>query len=137
MPHPETGDGWPASREGGDGLSITTRRNDAGALLRLDGELDLRTVPQLRLRLAETMQAKGGVVVDLTAVTFIDSTGLAALLNALRRLTRVHRRLLLVCGDGPVLRMLRLTRLDGTFTLCESGEAAFRTLEHAPSVNAA
>jgi anti-anti-sigma regulatory factor len=39
------------------------------------------------------------------------------MLNALRRLTRARRRLVLVCPDGPVRRILSLTRLDGTFTV--------------------
>ncbi len=115
----------PASREGGETLRITSERAGGAYVLRLHGELDLRTVPKLRMRLAEALErGSGAVVVDLTEVTFIDSTGLSALLNALRRLTRAGRRLLLSTQDGPVLRLLRMTRLDGTFPLYDSPDAA-------------
>jgi anti-sigma B factor antagonist len=118
-------------------LTITTRRASAGSVLELRGELDLRTVPQLRMRLADALQhGDGAVIVELGHVTFIDSTGLAALLNALRRMTRAGRRLLLACGDGPVWRMLRLTRLDSTFCVHESAEAALQALAAAPPVRA-
>jgi anti-sigma B factor antagonist len=134
MPSPETGS-LPGSREGGDGLSITARRTGAGTVLELHGELDLRTVPKLRLHLTEALQCHAGaVVVDLVDVTFIDSTGLAALLNALRRLTRAGRRLVLACAEGPVWRMLCLTRLDGTFAVHESAAAALDALNAAPPV---
>ena len=124
MPVPETG-AMPASREGGETLRITVERDDGAHVLRLRGELDLRTVPKLRMRLAEALERGGGpVVVDLTDVTFIDSTGLSALLNALRRLTRAGRRMLLSTQEGPVLRLLRMTRLDSTFALYDSAEAA-------------
>jgi anti-sigma B factor antagonist len=124
MPVPETGTS-PASREGGEALRITTERAGGAHVLRLRGELDLRTVPKLRMRLAEALQrGSGPVVVDLTEVTFIDSTGLSALLNALRRLTRAGRRMLLATQEGPVLRLLRMTRLDSTFALYDSAEAA-------------
>jgi anti-sigma B factor antagonist len=118
-------------------LTITVRRGDAATMLVLRGELDLRTVPTLREHLADALaRDEGAVVVDLTDVGFIDSTGLAALLNALRRLTRAGRRLLLACADGPVLRMLRLTRLDSTFSVHESADAALDALAAAPPVRA-
>ena len=117
MPFPETGT-TPGSREGGGGLDITTERDGANVVLTLRGELEMQTVVKLRKRLAEALErGDGAVVVDLSGVVFIDSTGLAALLNALRRLTRARRRLVLVCDEGPVLRILRLTRLDTTFEL--------------------
>jgi anti-sigma B factor antagonist len=119
----------PGMREGGEGLRITEERHAGVVLLSLDGELDLRTAPQLRVRLNDVLRRDDGdVVLDLCGVTFIDSTGLAAMLNALRRLTRAQRRLALSCPDGPVLRILRLTRLDGTFRVFDSAGAALAAL---------
>jgi anti-anti-sigma factor len=111
-------------------LSVDTVRAGATVLLGLEGEIDLRTVPLLRTHLAEALSSgRGAVVVDLRGVSFIDSTGLATLLNALRRLTRARRRLLLVAGEGPVTRMLRLTGLEGTFALCASPAEALEAGE--------
>src|SRR3954447_13134264 len=87
MPFPQTG-GQPA-REGGAGLDIISERNGSTVVLTLRGDLEMQTVAHLRRALAEALdKARGAVVVDLSGVEFIDSTGLAALLNALRRLTR-------------------------------------------------
>jgi anti-sigma B factor antagonist len=126
MPPQETGShAQPGSREGASGLDIVRGRDGTTVVLELAGELDLHTVVSLRMRLAEAV-AQGGsdVLVDLTGITFIDSMGLATLLNALRRLTRAGRRLLVVSPGGPALRMLRLTRLDSTFDVYESASAA-------------
>jgi anti-sigma B factor antagonist len=127
MPIPQTG-AQPA-REGGAGLDIITERNGSTVVLTLRGDLDMQTVAQLRRRLAEALERAGGaVIVDLSGVKFIDSTGLAAMLNALRRLTRAGRRLLVACDEGPVLRILRLTRLDTTFALYASRDDALEAL---------
>ena len=116
-------------REGRGGLLIDEARRGDAVVLRLRGELDLRSAANLRLQLAEVVRrCDADVLLDLEGVTFIDSTGLAAMLNALRRLTRAGRRLMLVCPDGPVLRILRLTRLDGTFSVYEFVEDALEAL---------
>ena len=119
----------PVRGGGGEGLQITeTRRKDA-VVLALRGDLDLRTAPSLRVQLADLVRrCDADVVLDVEDITFIDSTGLAAMLNVLRRLTRARRRLILVCADGPVRRILRLTRLDGTFVVHEFVKDALEAL---------
>jgi len=120
MPLSEAG-ATPGALEGGEGLTIHGDRDGDAVVLTLHGELDMQTVPRLRDELARALETDAGaILVDLTDVAFIDSTGLAALLNALRRLTRAGRRLLLVAEEGPVRRMLHLTRLDSTFALFET-----------------
>lgn len=124
MNSPPSGVTPPAGREGA-GLDVDLARHGPATVLRLRGELDLRTVPRLREGLARAVAEDGGdVVVDLAAVGFVDSTGLSALLNALRRLTRARRRLVLAGAHGQVEKMLRLTRLDSTFVLAGSVEDA-------------
>ena len=122
-------------REGGGGLRITEQRRSGAVVLALRGELDLRTAPSLRVQLADLVRrCDTDVVLDLEGVVFIDSTGLAAMLNVLRRLTRAGRRLMLVCPDGPVRRILRLTRLDSTFSVHGSVEDALEALAgHGPT----
>ena len=51
----------------------------------IEGEHDIYTAPTLRERLDESLERGGGVVVDLTAATFVDSSVLGALLDARRR----------------------------------------------------
>ncbi len=92
-------------------------RDEAGAtVLTVGGELDVAASPQFSEKLNDVIRLKGGdVVIDLTRVSFVDSTGLAVLLNALRRLTRARRRMAVVIGDGAVKRAFDVTRLHWTF----------------------
>jgi anti-anti-sigma factor len=136
MPIPESGHA-PAHREGGGELSVEAGRAGDSVILGLEGELDLHTVALFRHHLAEAVAtAECAVLVDLRGVTFIDSTGLSTLLNALRRLTRARKRLLLVVGKGSVLRMLQLTRLEETFALYRSPGEALAAVED-PAASAA
>ncbi|MEA2167525.1 MAG: anti-sigma factor antagonist [Solirubrobacteraceae bacterium] len=102
-------------------LEITPIERDGGRVLELTGTIDLDTVPALRDALAETLEHRDGpVVVDLRKVEFMDSGGLAALLNAQRRFTRADRKLSLIVVPGPVARLLETTRLDTTFALADT-----------------
>jgi anti-anti-sigma factor len=86
------------------------------------GEIDTATAPLLRDTLASL--AVGDVVVDLRSTTFMDSTGLSTLLNALRRLTRQDRRLVVVCPEGAVRHTIRISGLIETFGVAEDVDAA-------------
>lgn len=90
------------------------------------GEIDVYSAPELRDALNEAVsRGPNPVVVNLSDVTFMESRGLHLLLNAQRRLTRQRRDLAVVCPpDGPVRRVFELTRLDTTFSLHESLDAA-------------
>jgi adenylate cyclase len=93
--------------------------------LKIGGELDVATVAKLGHRLDDLVQADGGVLLDLSAVEFIDSTGVSMLLNALTRMTRAGRRLALACPAGsPVSLLLARTRLETTFPIFADNEAA-------------
>jgi len=97
-----------------------------GHLVTIAGEVDMATAPTL----AETLVqfANGSVTVDLGDVTFIDSSGLSALLAAERHIRRRQGRLF-VQGVNPITRKLfELTGLD-TF-LCASGDDNASRSEH-------
>ena len=75
-------------------------------VLTVAGELDMASAPELELRLMAALGAgRGGLVLDLAQVTFMDSTALTALVNALERFESVAGRLVLVATD-PRLRAL-------------------------------
>lgn len=108
-------------------LTMQEHERDGVRVIAVLGEIDIASAPQLSTRLNVAVRCtSGGVVVDLSGVEFIDSTGIAVLLNALRRMTRARRRLALVCAPGPVMRALRTARLDTTFTVRESVREAVR-----------
>lgn len=92
----------------------------------LHGELDVSTVGRVRDALGRAIEDSTVdlVVVDLVEVTFIDSTGLMTLLNALRRLVRRGARLVLACSNPTVLRLFESTRTDETFEIVSTREQA-------------
>jgi anti-sigma B factor antagonist len=96
-------------------------------LLSCAGELDAATAPALAERLRE--RTEPAVIVDLTAVSFMDSTGLSILLNARLRYTRAGRCLVVLCPDGPARRVLRLSGLEETLSVTDSLGAAQDTLQ--------
>jgi len=97
-------------------FEVTVQRDHELATIMVSGELDLATVPQLSAAVAEHHGA-GLLVLDLTAVTFIDSTGVRVLIQADRSCARSGSRLVVLAGDGPVRRLLDLCKLDGRLAL--------------------
>jgi anti-sigma B factor antagonist len=98
---------------------LITRRELAGdtSLLSVEGDLDLASAPSLKWALAD-LQTAGSrhVVVDLSRVSFIDSTALGVLVGAQRSLDP-GVRLAIACAEENVLRIFELTGLDGMFEI--------------------
>ena len=107
-------------------FELTDAGTDAGAhLITVSGEVHVTTAPQLSERITEVVeQGNTALVLDLTNVELIDSTGLHALLNALRLVTQCHGRLALVATNPTVLRLFQITGLEKTFDIFETREAA-------------
>jgi anti-sigma B factor antagonist len=106
-------------------LSLSTHTVAGHRVLEVTGEIDVYTAPQLRERLITLVE--GGdrqVVVDLSRVDFLDSTGLGVLVGALKRLRSAEGELSLVCAQERLLKIFRITGLDRVFTLHESVDAA-------------
>lgn len=97
-------------------LAVTTDRVPGGLLLAVTGEVDLHTAPTLRSALDSAVAEAGShgpdVVVDLSGVGFMDSTGLGELVGAHKALARGDGRLHLVPGSDRVARLLAITALD-------------------------
>lgn len=107
--------------------SFNIDESDAGShsLIAVRGEIDRATAPQLSAALRQaTLEREGPVVLDLCEVTYIDSAGISVLLNALRRLTRLRRRLVIACPPGGVRRVFEITRLDDALAVMDSREEA-------------
>lgn len=110
--------------------SLRVQRRDLGHgihVVALGGEIDLATAPALKASLAQ-LPAHARVVVDLSAVRHMDSTGLGVLIGFRRRLPDPDR--LVLAGAGPVVRaLLELTGLD--FQLSDVAEDAVASLKQA------
>jgi anti-sigma B factor antagonist len=97
-------------------LHVTT---SAGfTMVEVCGEIDVASAPELRDCLHQTIDAGSReLVVDLRQVDFMDSEGLGVLVGAKRRLRGQDQdgSLQLVCAEGLVLWVLRITGLDRVF----------------------
>ena len=97
-----------------DTLSIDLTAADGGKtqLFALHGSLDIATSPGLRAALLEVAEDPGHqIVVDLSQLEFLDSTGLGALIGAHKRAGEKGGSLRLVAQEGQILRLLRITGL--------------------------
>jgi anti-sigma B factor antagonist len=110
-----------------DSLSIDVSATEDGRaqLFALGGSLDLATSPTLRAALTEAVERdKHEIVVDLTHLEFLDSTGLGALIGAHKRASEHGGSVRLVTHEGQILRLLRITGLLDVFAVYPSVEAA-------------
>jgi anti-sigma B factor antagonist len=97
----------------GPQLRIRIDRSSDRECVALRGELDIFTARSLEHAVLGLEDANPGlVVIDLTAVSFIDSTGLSVLLTASERAREQGRRLVVVRPPLPALRVFTLTRVD-------------------------
>jgi anti-sigma B factor antagonist len=114
-------------------FDLTERSLDADSVvITVAGEIHATTAPEFSERLnAAIADGKTGVILDLTGVEFIDSTGLSVLLNGLRRVTRARGSMVLACANPTVLRLFEITKLDSTFDIVPSCDEAIERLRQA------
>jgi anti-sigma B factor antagonist len=94
-------------------------------VVQVAGEIDVYTAASLREKLAELIDADHtDVIVDLTGVTFMDSTGLGVLVGALKKVRGYGGRLQLVIDQEKVIKVFRITALTQVFTIHETLDAA-------------
>ena len=107
-------------------FSVSSERTGAGlGVVSLSGEVDIYTAPQFKeclLELIDTGVDK--LVVDLSGVTFIDSTALGVLIGGVRRVRTAGGAMALVVTNRAVERVLSITGLDRVFTIHATREAA-------------
>jgi anti-sigma B factor antagonist len=94
-------------------------------VLRVTGEVEVYTTGELRQRLDwHIAHDRTDIVVDLTGVTFIDSTGLGVLVGAMRTVRPTGGRIELVADQAGILKLLRITALNRLFTVHPTLESA-------------
>jgi anti-sigma B factor antagonist len=99
------------------------------AVLRVVGEIHATTAPAFSERLNTAIaEGRTRVVLDLTGLEFIDSTGLSVLLNGLRRVTRARGAMELACANPSVLRLVENTKLDSTIEIVPSCDEAIERI---------
>jgi anti-sigma B factor antagonist len=107
---------------------------DGCAIVRADGEIDARTVHAFHETVAEAAALASDVIIDLTQVTFVDSSGLGGLIVARKSAQRNGGSLSLVSPPPMVRRLLGATRLHDVFAIYDSLPEAINAAGNADSL---
>ncbi|MEA2409011.1 MAG: anti-sigma factor antagonist [Thermoleophilaceae bacterium] len=100
-------------------------QSDGYELLTVDGELDIATAPRMISALSEALTDMAfPLVVDLSRVVFMDSTGLALLMNARRRAMRLGQGFAIVCPGEPISRVFEIADMVESLRVCPDRESA-------------
>jgi anti-anti-sigma factor len=99
----------------------TTTMLEDVAIVTVSGELDVALSVKLAPRLTEAIRSPArAVVIDLEAVSLVDSSGIALLLDAYRRLDQAGRQLAIACPMGAPRRAFEVTALDRQLPMHDS-----------------
>ena len=102
-------------------------RLDSGIVVRLGGDVDMHTSPELHQTLVELCAEKPQrLVLDLSAVDYLDSSGVGSLVEIYRRTMKEGGRLVLVSPSARVNGVLEITKLDRFFTIVGSEQEALQ-----------
>lgn len=113
-------------------LDVTTEARDGITLVVLSGELDIYTVASFRSDLESVDPAASPLVLDLSDVTLLDSSGLGALVSLLNRARAGNGQLGLVCPQKRIRRVFEITGLRKAFVFGDDYEAVVAALADGP-----
>ena len=105
----------------------------SASLISLRGELDLNTIPRLEKQLFEQLRVRAGVIVDLTNVSFIDSSGIGLLIRAFRATGRAGALHTVVAEGSQVDRIFSLAGIDRVLPIFSARAPALEALNGAAS----
>ena len=106
-------------------LKVDLTAVNGTSVVRVRGDIDLRTSPQLRELLLEAMREGVGTLrVDLSQVHYMDSSGVGTMVYVKRETERAGRRVVLIGLQPRVRSLFEITHLDQFFTIVGSLEEA-------------
>jgi anti-sigma B factor antagonist len=118
-------------------LTVTTEARDDLTLVTLGGELDIYTVASFRQDLEVFDPASSRLVIDLSEVTLLDSSGLGALVSLLNRARAGQGQLGLICPHRRLRRVFEITGLRRAFIFGDDLEAVRSAFEENQSGSSA
>jgi anti-sigma B factor antagonist len=111
-------------------MTVETRNvRDGMAVIALGGEVDVYTSPRLKQEMVDLLN-KGitRLVIDLSAVEYLDSTGLGVLIGGLKRARERDGDLRLICDNLRILRIFEITGLTKIFDIYRTEAEALAEL---------
>lgn len=115
-------------------MTYKTHKEGSYTVVDLSGEVDLHHSPAAREQILAQIKAQNHVLVDLSAVTYIDSSGVASLVEGLQQARQQQLEFGLIGVSAPALQVLQLARLDKVFEIYDSLQQ--RLEQHGPQRNA-
>jgi anti-sigma B factor antagonist len=105
---------------------------DGVRVLRVSGDVDFDVAPELKQRIVSRVEeGDRKLIIDLSAVGFIDSTAIGVLVAALKRLRDAGGTLMVVCDNDDVRSIFATVGLESVIPLHRSDQDAFAALAHA------
>ena len=119
-------------------MRVVTRSQDEMLVLGFEAgdTLDCRSASDVRGQALRAVDGRRDVVIDLSALAFVDSAGMGVLVTLYKRLTARGRRVVLAAAQPYVLRVMRVIRLDGIFEVFTDVPEACRALQEPLTVAA-
>lgn len=113
------------SRSGAEPLMIRSETIGTSVFVRPSGDVDLSGSPTLRMELRKAQTSKPGrLVIDLAGVPYMDSSGVATLVEAMQVARKNNTKLVLCALQDKVRSIFEIARLDTVFTIVLNVEAA-------------
>ncbi|PCJ55452.1 MAG: anti-anti-sigma factor [Candidatus Hydrogenedentota bacterium] len=106
------------------GLEVTESEGDGMQVIRVSGEVDLNTSPTLRTAILGALDKGSNVGVDLSGAAYMDSSGVATLVEGLKSSKNSDQFICLINPSQAVLKVLQLARLDSLFDIRNTEEGA-------------
>ncbi len=85
--------------------------------INVNGEIDLNTVEVLEKALNEALPQKKDIIIDMTNVRFIDSTGIGLLVQTYKRLKQMGKKITILNAQENVRKVFKITCLEDTFNM--------------------
>ena len=109
-------------------MKVHVEQRDDTLILQPDGDVDLASSPELRSSLQSTeVKADDRIVIDLTHVQYMDSSGVATLVECLQRTRNAGAQLHLCQLNERVMSVFQIARLDGVFSIVDTVDDAMTT----------
>jgi anti-sigma B factor antagonist len=101
-------------------MNAATRKIRATTIVDVVGHIDLGTSPALRKTLLDGLKGTERLAINLAGVKYIDSSGIASLLEVLKEARNTRKQFILFGLTPAVREVLQLTRLTGVFSIQET-----------------
>lgn len=108
-----------------DQIEVQLETQGKALIVRPFGDIDLSRAPSLRTHLSRAQDGgHGRIIIDLTSVPYMDSSGVATLVEAMQVARRSGNKLVLCAMQSKVRSIFEIARLDMVFTIVDSTEEA-------------